>query len=132
MAVRNCHYPIVVSELQLMMSSIYGMPKLWASVSSQVHICATKYRQLIMTCTCVLHVQCIFSECGTILELFFKYFLFSRLLLMLMLCQVHCRLRTHLVQWGSEYLAINKVQDLNVRGPQCPGPESPSTMHMRT
>ena len=34
---------------------------------------------------------------------------------MLMLCQLHCRLRTHLVQWGSEYWAINKVQDQNVR-----------------
>ena len=27
---------------------------------------------------------------------------------------------TPLVQWGSEQWAINKVQDLNVGGPECP------------
>ena len=38
-----------MSEL---MSSKHGLPKLWASVSLQVHICATEYGQLIMTSTC--------------------------------------------------------------------------------
>ena len=32
--------------------AIDGVPKLWASASSQVHICATEYRQLIKSCTC--------------------------------------------------------------------------------
>ena len=27
------------------------------------------------------------------------------------------------VQWGSEHWAINKVQGLNVRRPECPGPQ---------
>ena len=42
---------IVVSELQLMTSKD-GAPKLWASVSSRVHICATEFRQQITTCMC--------------------------------------------------------------------------------
>ena len=34
-----------------MTSSKYGAPKYWGSVSSGVHICASEYWQLIMTCT---------------------------------------------------------------------------------
>ena len=34
-------FPYVVSKLFLMTSSMYGTPKIWASVSSLVHICAT-------------------------------------------------------------------------------------------
>ena len=44
--------PIVVSQLQLMTSSINGAPKIYASLSSLVHIGASLARQLITTCMC--------------------------------------------------------------------------------
>ena len=47
-----------------MTSSKHGAPKLWASVSLRVHICAMEYGQLITTCTCAN-----FSEYILIIEM---------------------------------------------------------------
>ena len=41
-----------------MTTSKYGASKLWASVFSRVHICATKYGQLIKTCTALRVLTC--------------------------------------------------------------------------